>query len=203
MTNVLIPITVFVIVIVVHEVAHGYAAYRLGDPTAKEAGRLTLNPVAHVDPVGTVLLPALLVATHSPVIFGWAKPVPVNPRNFRDPRKGLFLTSLAGPGANFLLAVLFAALFKVGIFPVHSAGGSFLFYGVIISLILGIFNLVPVPPLDGANIVAAVLPLRFARKFMQIEKYGFLILIALLYFGLFDRVIIPIVEKLTVILLST
>ena len=108
MTSIIISITVFVIVIVAHELAHGYVAYRLGDTTARDAGRLTLNPMAHADPIGTVLLPALLILSHSPVIFGWAKPVPVNPNNFKDPRKGMLLTSLAGPGANLLLAMVFA-----------------------------------------------------------------------------------------------
>ena len=154
----LISITVFIVVIVVHELAHGYVAYRLGDTTARDAGRLTLNPLAHADPIGTVLLPALLVLSHSPVVFGWAKPVPVNPYNFRDPRRGMLLTSLAGPGANLLMALIFALIFKLGLFPASSIPGAFLVYGVIISLVLGIFHLMTIPPLDGAQIVSAVLP---------------------------------------------
>ena len=153
----IIPITVFILVIVLHELAHGYVAYKLGDTTAKDAGRLTLNPLAHADPIGTIFLPAILILIHSPVIFGWAKPVPVNPRNFSNPRKGMMLTALAGPAANFLIAVFFAFIFKMGIFPAQSFGWTFLLSGIIISLILGIFNLIPIPPLDGSNILIAVL----------------------------------------------
>ena len=196
MINAIISITVFMIVIVVHELAHGYVAYRLGDPTARDAGRLTLNPFAHADPIGTVILPALLIITRSPVIFGWAKPVPVNPYNFADPRKGMLLTSLAGPGANFGLAVLFAIFLKTGLFSVYSVPWTFLLYGVLISLILGIFNMIPIPPLDGANIVSAILPQDLARRFMRLQRYGFIILIGLLYLGLFDKVIIPFVAFL-------
>lgn len=203
MTTVLISITVFIIVIVAHEFAHGYVAYKLGDKTAKYAGRLTLNPLAHLDPVGTVILPALLIIARSPVIFGWAKPVPVNPNNFSDPRKGMLLTSLAGPGANFALAVLFAALFKTGLFPAHSIPWTFLLYGILISLVLGIFNLLPIPPLDGGNIVVSMLPPEMARSFMRFERYGFLVLIGLLYLGLFDKVILPLVSLLTRVLVGS
>jgi Zn-dependent protease len=202
MVNAVISIAVFVIVIVAHELAHGYVAYKLGDPTARNAGRLTLNPLAHADPIGTVLLPALLIISRSPVVFGWAKPVPVNPYNFKDPRKGMLLTSIAGPGANIVLAVLFAAVFKTGLFPPRSIPGLFLLYGVIISLVLGIFNLMPIPPLDGGGIISAMLPEKAARRFNQLERYGFIILIGLLYLGLFDRVILPLVGFLTKMLLG-
>jgi Zn-dependent protease len=202
MVNAVISIAVFVIVIVAHELAHGYVAYKLGDPTARNAGRLTLNPLAHADPIGTVLLPALLIISRSPVVFGWAKPVPVNPYNFKDPRKGMLLTSIAGPGANIVLAVIFAAAFKTGLFPPRSIPGMFLLYGVIISLVLGVFNLMPIPPLDGGGIVSAMLPEKAARRFNQLERYGFIILIGLLYLGLFDRVILPLVGILTKMLLG-
>ena len=196
MSNVVISITVFIIVIVIHELAHGYAAYRLGDTTAKDAGRLTLNPLAHADPVGTILLPVMLIMMRSPVIFGWAKPVPVNPANFDNPRKGMLLTSLAGPAANFGLAVLFAILFKTGLFPAYSIPWTFLLTGIIISLVLGIFNLMPIPPLDGSQILFSLLPPEAMKYFFKIERYGFLILIALLYLGLFDKVILPLVKVL-------
>ncbi|MFH1395732.1 MAG: site-2 protease family protein [Candidatus Omnitrophota bacterium] len=198
----IIPIIVFIIVIVVHEVAHGYTAYLLGDDTAKNAGRLSLNPIVHADIVGTIILPVFLIAVHSPVIFGWAKPVPINPRNFKNPRKGILLSSLAGPAANFCLAVLFALIFKTGIFAPHSIGWTFLATGIIISLVLGIFNLIPIPPLDGSNILMAVLPLKFLNVFARIEKYGFIILIVLLYLGLFDRFILPLVSFLTKVLIG-
>lgn len=193
----IISILVFLLAVVAHEVAHGFAAYSMGDSTAKDAGRLTLNPIAHVDPVGTVVLPALLIIAHSPVLFGWAKPVPVNPRNFRNPRKGMFITSLAGPFANFGLAALTAVILKTGIAAPNSVLWTFLLYGVIINLILGVFNLLPVPPLDGANMLFSVLPREAYGYFMRIERYGFLILIGLLYLGLFDRVILPVVYALT------
>lgn len=202
MPTIFISIIVFVIVIVVHELAHGYVAYLLGDNTAKDAGRLTLNPLAHADPFGTVLLPALLILVRSPVIFGWAKPVPVNPGNFANPRKGMLLSSLAGPGANFGLAIIFAFLFKVLSLEPYSILWTFLLYGILISLVLGVFNLVPIPPLDGSNILVCLLPPDLAREYMRLGRYGFLILFALLYLGLFDRVILPLVMMLTHLLVQ-
>ena len=124
--NAIISITVFIIVIVFHEYAHGYVAYLLGDNTAKDAGRLTFNPARHADLFGTVLLPAMLIMSHSPVVFGWAKPVPVNPLNFKDPKKGMLLTGIAGPAANFLLALVFAVIFKTGLFPPAEDGNTVL-----------------------------------------------------------------------------
>ncbi len=198
---IIIPIIIFVIVIVIHELAHGYTAYLMGDHTAKNAGRLTFNPLVHADPVGTVLLPILLIAIRSPIVFGWAKPVPVNPANFKNPRKGMFLTSLAGPAANFLMAVLFASIFKTGLFPRYSIMWNFLLSGILISLVLAIFNLLPIPPLDGANILFSLLPLKMYRYFIIIEKYGFILLFILLYLGLFDKIILPLVAAITNILI--
>lgn len=202
MAEIFVSITVFAVVVIVHEAAHALAARCLGDDTAKRAGRLTLNPLAHIDPVGTVILPALLVLSHSPVVFGWAKPVPINPMNFKNPRAGLLISSLAGPASNMLLAVLFAVLFKMGFFAPHSIGWYFLLQGVVISLVLGFFNLIPIPPLDGANVLLSVLPDGMMRAYATAEKYGFVILIALLYAGLLDRVIIPLVKITTKILLG-
>ena len=198
---IILPIVVFIIVIVIHELAHGYTAYWMGDPTAKNAGRLTFNPLAHADPVGTIMLPILLMVVRSPVIFGWAKPVPVNPRNFRNPRLGMFLTSLAGPAANFLLAIIFAVIFKAGHFPQHSLIWNFLLMGILISLVLGVFNLLPIPPLDGANILFSILPSRMYKYFVMVERYGFIALIVLLYLGLFEKVILPLVSMFTKILI--
>ncbi len=202
MENILISVAVFIVVVVIHELAHGWVACRMGDGTARDAGRLTLNPAAHVDLVGSIILPAILLVSHSPVIFGWAKPVPVNPMNFRNPRAGMFLTSLAGPASNVVLAVFFAALFKSGLFPAHSLPWNFLLQGVIISLVLGFFNLIPVPPLDGANVVMSLLPHKMMRAFAAVEKYGFIVLIVLLYAGLLDRIIIPLVRLTTGVLLG-
>jgi Zn-dependent protease len=199
--NIVITIAVFIIVIVAHEFAHGYAAYKMGDNTAKQAGRLTLNPIKHLDLVGTIILPAVLMLMGSPVI-GWAKPVPVNPYNFKNPRKGMFLTSLAGPGANFCLALVFAAILKLDLVSSGSLGGVFLLSGLYISLILGIFNMMPIPPLDGANIVASILPPRYAQTFMRIERYGFIIILGLLYLGVFNKVLIPILKVLVRLLVG-
>ncbi|MBD3380515.1 MAG: site-2 protease family protein [Candidatus Omnitrophica bacterium] len=170
--------------------------------TARDAGRLTMNPAAHMDPVGTVLLPAILIISNSPVIFGWAKPVPVNPYNFKDPKKGMLLTSAAGPAANFTLAVLFTAVFKTGVFPPGSFPWTFLLTGVLISLVLGIFNLMPVPPLDGSGILFSLLPDEAVARLAWLERYGFIILIVLLYIGLFDRIIVPLVSLFMKILLG-
>ncbi len=200
--NVLISIAVFAVVLSVHEFSHGLAAFRLGDSTAREAGRLTLNPLAHIDPIGTVLLPLLLAFSGSPVILGWAKPVPINPNNFRDPRKGIFLASLAGPLSNFVLAVFFAVMFKTGLFPRGSLVWTFLLNGIIISLILGLFNLIPIPPLDGSGMLFSVLNAKTASRLWWLNRYGFIILIGLLYLGVLEKVILPLAGWITVILLA-
>ena len=182
-----------------HEVAHGYVAYLLGDPTAKSAGRLTLNPIKHLDPVGTLALFLVKV--------GWAKPVPINPRYFQNPRQGLIYVSLAGPVTNFILAICFALLFHglatvYGHVPKGQMQGIFqpLAYmcqaGVLVNLGLGIFNLLPIPPLDGSNILAGLLPPRLAQSYMQSGKYGFIILIVLFLSGAVHKVIVPILYTL-------
>jgi len=168
------------VALVFHEVAHGYVAYLLGDPTAKAQGRLTLNPLRHLDPLGTL---AFFF-----VQFGWAKPVPVNPRYFRDPRKGMMYTAMAGPGINFTLAALFALAFHVlAAFGVsgRSALYAITYFGVFVNLILGAFNLLPIPPLDGSNVVAYFLPPRAAYKYMSLSRYGFVILISVILMGRF------------------
>ncbi|MFH1877965.1 MAG: site-2 protease family protein [Candidatus Omnitrophota bacterium] len=197
MENMLLSVTVFIIVIVIHELAHGCVAYLFGDRTAKDAGRITLNPFAHADLVGTFVVPGLLLISRSPVIFGWAKPVPVNPYNFRNPRAGMFFTSLAGPAANFLMAFIFSLVLKSGLFAQGSLPGRFIFYGVVISIILGVFNIIPIPPLDGANILFSLLPASIASRFVWLERYGFVILICFLYLGLFDRIILPLTGVVT------
>jgi Zn-dependent protease len=175
--------------ITLHEVAHGYVAYRFGDPTAKNAGRLTLNPLKHLDPLGTMVL----VLTR---MIGWAKPVPINPSYFEDPRKGIFWVSLAGPAANFALALIFYLLFNIFAIIQPALGGGYgetimapamliCFYGIIINIILGIFNLFPIPPLDGSKMLATFLPGRLAGQYMQLEKYGFILLLLLIFLGVF------------------
>ncbi|SDB60718.1 Zn-dependent protease (includes SpoIVFB) [Desulfonatronum thiosulfatophilum] len=199
------------IAITCHEAAHGFAAWRLGDPTARLAGRLTFNPVKHVDPIGTIAFPLLLVLIKSPFIFGWAKPVPVNPRYFQDPVRGMMLVSLAGPGTNFALAVAFAAMFHALIWIAVLLGGAGMSvieplalmarYGVIINLILGIFNLFPIPPLDGSKILAGFLPVEGARFIYNFERYGFIVLILLLMTGVLQSVLLPLVSFFSGVLL--
>jgi len=179
-----------------HEVAHGYTAHLLGDPTAKNAGRLTLNPIKHLDPVGAIAL--FLVK------IGWAKPVPINASYFANPRQGLILVSVAGPVTNFVLAVVFALLYHLLAALLYTSIGASalpvlkpLIYmcqaGVLINIGLGVFNLLPVPPLDGSNILAGILPPHLAQAFLRHSTYGFIILIVLLISGGAQKVILPII----------
>ena len=162
---------------------HGVVALKFGDHTAERAGRLTLNPIPHIDLFGTILLPALLIFTGSPILFGWAKPVPVNPLNFSNLRRGEFLVSAAGILANFSLAIAAALIYHFlnalpQTFP--AIVGSLLRFTVLINLVLGIFNLFPIPPLDGSKILLSQLPYKLAKSYQKIEPYGFLILLILL-----------------------
>ena len=188
--EVLIFLPVLLISVVLHEVAHGWVALKQGDDTAARAGRLTLNPVPHIDFIGSILVPLALVFTSSGVLFGWAKPVPVDPRNFRDHRRGDILVSLAGIAANLLLMVGFLVLMTgalwlarlgAGAEPVaavlYRAGGL----GVILNLILAFFNLVPLPPLDGSHVVYHVLPRRLRSGYRAVGRYGLLILMGILF----------------------
>ena len=168
----------------IHEYAHGWVAYKFGDPTAKDAGRLTLNPLVHLDPIGTLML--FLVK------LGWAKPVPVNPYNFRNPRQDMMWVSFAGPAANFLAAFVLAMVFKfmAGSFPYGGGGGSFfdvillmLRWGILINIILGVFNLIPIPPLDGSKILMGLLPPAYEYHFAQLERFGPFLLIFILVFS--------------------
>ena len=171
--------------VILHEVAHGYAAFTLGDPTARDAGRLTFNPIKHMDPWGTVVLPLFLIVVRSPFLVGWAKPVPVNPYLLRDPKRGMMLVGAAGPLANISLILLSAIALRA--LPVSAPPLLFdLFkYCCAINIILALFNLVPVPPLDGSKVVAGFLPPRIRDAYIGLERYG------LLYLGLLDQLIIP------------
>ncbi|MBI2621841.1 MAG: site-2 protease family protein [Candidatus Levybacteria bacterium] len=179
----LIALVIIIFSAVFHEVAHGWVADRLGDPTARLLGRLTLNPVPHIDPLMSILLPLVLILSGSPVIFGAAKPVPVDPFNLRDGRRDMALVSMAGPLTNFLIAAIAAFLLK---FVVISLGNpaitEIVFRIVQLNLLLGIFNLLPVPPLDGSKVFALFLPEEAAKSYLSIGTVGIFIIFFLLLF---------------------
>lgn len=177
-----LSILILLFSVILHEVMHGVMALRFGDTTAQRAGRLTLNPIPHIDLFGTILLPGLLILTGSPILFGWAKPVPVNPLNFTNLRKGELLVSGAGILSNFALS-LFAAFsyHLLSVIPdMPTLILSLLHFTVVINLVLGVFNLIPVPPLDGSKILLSQLPYNLAKQYQKIEPYGFFILLILL-----------------------
>ena len=176
--------------VIVHEVAHGYVALLNGDPTAKLSGRITLNPVPHIDPIGTLLLPALLVLSGSRVLFGWARPVPVNPLNFRNYTWGEVTVSASGPLSNLALAVCFAFLLRLGLGNVGLV--KLAYYGVSINIFLALFNLIPIPPLDGSHLLAAVLPRDLNRVYRHLEPVGFILILILFYTGIMGAVLMPI-----------
>lgn len=176
-----LQIIILLFSVVLHEVMHGYAALRFGDHTAEKMGRLTLNPIPHIDLFGTILLPLLLKLSGSPFLIGWAKPVPVNPLNFTNLRKGELIVSLAGIAANFGLAVIAAILFHIlKNFSTPQLLQAALTYTVLINLLLGTFNLFPIPPLDGSKVLMSQLPYKLAQSYSRIEPYGILILIMLM-----------------------
>ncbi len=170
-------IVILIISVVAHEVAHGAVANYFGDPTAKNEGRLTLNPIKHLDLFGSIILPAILILTKAGFILGWAKPVPVNPYNFRHRRAGEIAVSLAGVTVNFIIAIVFAILFRFGAGIFSNPTLEIISYVVIINLMLAVFNLVPIPPLDGSKILLALLPYRYEALIRKLEQYGILVLI--------------------------
>ncbi|MGD9040169.1 MAG: site-2 protease family protein [Desulfobacteraceae bacterium] len=192
--------------IVVHEVAHGWMAYRLGDRTAKHMGRLTLNPIPHIDPLGTVILPVILIYLGGPV-FGWAKPVPFNPQNFKphvNIRKGSMWVALAGPGSNLILAFIasFVLVFLRNSIPLPDA--AYMFFGalVVINIFLALLNLIPIPPLDGSKILWGFLPPKYDPYFMMLERYGFFIIVILLGTGALSHIVRPPFEFLRTLFLA-
>ncbi len=189
--------------ITVHEVSHGWVAKLLGDPTAMMLGRLTLNPIKHIDPIGTVLLPGLMLLLPGGFIFGWAKPVPVTWENLRSPKRDMALVALAGPGANLVMAFLWASAARLG--AAASGTSGFLDWfarplelmghaGIIINVVLMVLNLLPLPPLDGGRIVTGILPGPLAYKFARIEPFGLIILLALLFTGLLGKILWPVIS---------
>ena len=173
--------------ITVHEVAHGWVAKKYGDNTASRLGRLTLNPVKHVDLFGTLIVPGLLLMTGTGFIFGWAKPVPVDPRNFKRPLQDMAIVALAGPVSNLIMALIWALIIRLGIFIGTNAEAISLpliytgVAGISINLVLAMINLLPIPPLDGSRILTGILPNYWAWQYNRLERYGFILLLVLLY----------------------
>lgn len=179
--------------ITVHEVAHGWVAKQFGDKTALNMGRLTLNPIKHIDLLGTIIIPGLLLLTFTGFIFGWAKPVPVDPRNFKNPRQNMAAVALAGPVSNLLMAIAWALIARLGVslnigyvsMPLIYTGIA----GISINLVLMLINLLPIPPLDGGRVLTGLLPIGLAYRFSQLERYGFVILLVLLATGFLNTIL--------------
>ena len=198
--SMLIPV---LFAITLHEVGHGWAAKQFGDRTAEIQGRLTLNPIAHMDPVGTVLLPGILLYLGG-LVFGWAKPVPINPMNLRNPKRDMFFVAIAGPVANLLMTFFWSFFFTVS---VYLFGNQYYLYpyvmlmaqtGVFINLVLMVFNLLPIPPLDGGRILRSVVNEKIGRTIDLVEPYGFFIVVGLLFLGALQP-IFKIVQSLTTV----
>lgn len=204
MPFIILNIVILLLSIIVHEISHGFAALKFGDPTARMRGRLTLNPIPHIDIVGTIVLPIMLILVRSPVLFGWAKPVPVNPFNFKNPRRDMMLTSLAGPLSNFALAIIFSLLYRI--FFLFSGKGNIPIqvfeYGAAINILLFCFNLFPIPPLDGSKILMYFLPDNIADGFRKIEPFGFIIIFGLFFLGILGGILYPIMTFFLYILLG-
>ena len=190
----------FLFALTFHELAHGYVAWHLGDPTAKDAGRLTMNPLKHIDPLGVIAFIIMKI--------GWAKPVPVNPSYFKDPQKGMLLVALAGPAANVVTAIASAILVKLLIMlpfiPMYLLKPmvGMLVASVWINIMLAVFNCLPIPPLDGSRVLMGLLPPDAARSYAKLEPYGFILLLILFYAGLIGKVIMPIISFANTLLLG-
>lgn len=177
--------------VVCHEIAHGYVALKLGDPTAYRAGRLTFNPVSHIDPIGTIMLPALFLITNSPIMLAWAKPVPVNPGFFKNPKTGMMWVAIAGPATNFAIALVLTLLLHL----LGSAMPAILMHSLamaaLMNIVLMVFNLLPIPPLDGSRIVARFLNGQALYNYRKLERFGLFIVFGLLWLGVISSILYP------------
>jgi Zn-dependent protease len=193
--DIIILIVILLFSAIVHEVCHGLMAEKLGDDTAREQGRITLNPISHIDPYGSILLPALMYFaqapfTAHPIIFGAAKPVPVNFSQLRPRKLGMILVSLAGPFSNFALAIICGLIIKLGLS--NSVADPILVDAIFINLLLGTFNLIPIPPLDGSKVIAALLPDEIMYKILSWERWGFILVLIFLYLGWLEAILVPV-----------
>lgn len=205
----------FILAVVLHEVSHGWVAEKLGDPTARNAGRLTLNPLRHIDLFGTIIMPLVLYfATSGQFVVGSAKPVPINPYNFKHPKRDMALSSLAGPGVNLAMAVFFSFLLRVTLSPLEEMLPAqiwewialpiayMLGYGVLLNVVLAILNLVPIPPLDGSRVIYWMLPDRYAAVYYRLEPFGLFVILALLASGALGWMIGPLIQPILALLLG-
>jgi len=183
--QILISVFILLFSIVVHEYSHGFVAYLNGDDTARVMGRLTLNPLPHIDLIGTIILPLFLIFLRVPFVIGMAKPVPINPLLFRNYEKGIFTVGLAGPLSNILLGIIFSLLYRIYPF-VGSEIRDFFLLGGYINITLALFNLIPIPPLDGSRIISIFLPFDLRMKYERMERYGIFVIILLMSFGVFS-----------------
>ena len=188
---------IFFFAVIIHEYAHGWVAWKLGDSTARFMGRLTLNPIAHIDPIGTIFLPLILLVTHSPILFGWAKPVPVDFFNLNNPKKDMIWVSIAGPAANIIFAIILSLILKIPLLTANYFVVTVITTAIMANLVLAVFNLLPIPPLDGSRVVMGLLPYHLGVEYAKIEPYGFIIIFALLWLGVINTVIWPVVIVLT------
>ena len=190
----LIYIIPLLFAITLHEAAHGWIASKLGDHTARMMGRVTLDPTKHIDPIGTIAIPLVLLLSSSGFIFGWAKPVPINFKALRNGKNGMIWVALAGPGANIVMAVCWLFLMIIAINMNIAVLIEMGRIGILVNCVLAVFNLLPIPPLDGSRVISALLPNRLAYQYNQLEQYGLYILLGLMFLGGFNYLVRPWVE---------